>query len=118
MSNLMILGKKLDNLRLYQKAQEIGFEYILNPDTGELHRVGRANFFGSHNLELADLINFIGLNNIGSIPVHVFRNGTPLPVYDLDTGYLIGSYTLNKCGYCFRKQIAPINFCGYLKDGN
>jgi hypothetical protein len=45
MSNLKKLwGKRLKNLSLYQKAQQIGFEYILIPDTGELHRVGLDNF--------------------------------------------------------------------------
>ncbi len=103
MSNLKLLGKRLKNLSLYQKAQQIGFEYILNPDTGELHRVGLDNFWGSHNLADADLSSFIGLNDIGTIPVEVFRNGTILPVYDIETGEIIGSYPLNKCSYCFRK---------------
>lgn len=48
MSNLSILGKRLRNLRLYQEAQEIGFEYILNSHTGELHRVGIANFWSGN----------------------------------------------------------------------
>jgi hypothetical protein len=103
MSNLKLLGKRLKNLFLYQQAQQIGFEYILNPNTDELHRVGLDNFWGSHNLADADLSIFIGLNNIGIIPVDVFRDGKRLPVYDIDTGEMIGSYALNKCSYCFPK---------------
>ncbi|WP_445170958.1 hypothetical protein [Microcoleus sp.] len=104
MSNLkMLRGKRLKNLSLYQKAQQIGFEYILNPDTGELHRVGLGNFWGSHNLADANLSIFIGLNDIGIIPVDFFSDGKILPVYDIDTGEMIGSYALNKCSHCFRK---------------
>ncbi|MCL1469010.1 hypothetical protein [Argonema galeatum] len=103
MSNLKLVGKRLKNLRLYQEAQQIGFDYILNPDTGELHLVGLDNFWGSHNLADADISSFIGLNDIGTIPVEVFRDGKILPVYDLDTGEIIGEYALNKCSYCFKK---------------
>lgn len=101
MANLRIFGKKLRNIRLYQEAREIGFDYILNPNTGELHRVGLDNFWGSHNLAYSDLDGFIGLTNIGTIPVHLFQDGVELPVYELDTGEFVGTYTLNKCRHCF-----------------
>lgn len=101
MTNLKILGKMLRNFRLYQEAQEIGFEYILNPNTSELHRVGLDNFWGSHNFASADLSNFIGLTNIGDIPIDFFRDGKKLPVYDLDNGEFVGNYVLNKCRHCF-----------------
>lgn len=104
MTNLRLFGRKLENLRLYREFQEIGFDYILNPSTGELHCVGLENFWGSHNLAYADLHSFIGLTNVGILPVHVFRDGKSLPVYDLETGELIANYVLNKCQYCFSHQ--------------
>lgn len=97
MTNLKLFGRKLENLRLYREFQEIGFDYILNPNTGELHRVGLNDFVGSHNLAYADMSNFIGLTNIGILPSHVFRDGTSLPVYDIETGELIANYVLDKC---------------------
>lgn len=103
MSNLKLWGKRLKNLSFYQQAQQIGFEYILNPNTGELHRVGLDNFWGSHNLADADISSFIGLNDIGTISVDFFRDGKIIPVYDLETGEIIGRYALNKCSYCFTK---------------
>ena len=103
MDNLKLFGRKLKNLRLYREFQEIGFDYILNPNTGELHRVGLDSFSGSHNLAYADLSNFIGLTNIGVVPADIFRDGTSLPVYDLETGELIENYVLDKCQYCFKQ---------------
>ena len=87
---------------LYRKAQEIGCDYILNPDTGELHIVDPTKFQGSHNLVNANLENFICLYNLyTAVPAHLLRNGTELPVYDSDTDELIGAYLLNKCEHCF-----------------
>jgi hypothetical protein len=103
MTNLKLLGKRVRNLHLYQEAQEIGFEYLLNPNTSELHLVGLDKFGGSHNFEYADLSKFIGLTNIGITQIHVFPDGTQLPVYDLDNGEFIGIYALNKCIHCFPK---------------
>jgi hypothetical protein len=52
MSNLMkrLYGKRLKNSKIYREFQDIGFDYILNPVTQELHLVGLDNFLGSHNL--------------------------------------------------------------------
>lgn len=96
-----LAGRMLGNLRLYTEAQKVGFEYLLNPDTGELHRVASDAFWGSHNLSLSDLHNFIGLVNVGLIPATSYTDGRQLPVYDLETGMVIGSYALNKCKHCF-----------------
>ena len=101
MNNLKLFGRRLENFRVYREFQEIGFDYILNPNTGELHRVGWDNFWGSHNLAYADLSKFIGLNNIGTIPIHFFTEGKSIPIYDLETNELIANYVLNKCQYCF-----------------
>jgi hypothetical protein len=95
-----LLGKILKNIQLYREAEEIGFDYIVNPDTGELHYVHSTNFQGSHNLEQADLRTFIGLFNVGVIPLHKFQDGTQIPIHDADSGILIGTYTLNKCRHC------------------
>ena len=96
-----LYGKVLRNFELYVDAHEIGFEYILNPNTDELHRVDPPNFFGSHNLAIADLENFIGLINVGILPAHCFKDGFALPIYDLETDKCIGTYQLDKCEYCF-----------------
>ena len=95
-----LLGRTLRNIRLFREAQEIGFDYILNPHTNELHYVHTKNFFGSHNLSNADLEDFIGLFNVGVIPTHRFRDGTVLPIFDAQTGEKIGDYELNKCDHC------------------
>lgn len=101
MNEFSLYGTILKNLKLYNEAREVGFEYILNPDTGELHRVDATSFWGSHNLAIADLHDFIGLANVGLIPAHVFADGTELPVFDLLTGQQVGAYRLNKCRHCF-----------------
>ena len=97
--NYEIFGKILRNLQIFNAARKIGFEYLLNPDTGELHRV-TSDFVDSHNLHTSNLGDFIGLTNIGLIDVHRLPEGTAIPVYDLDTGVLLGTYTLKKCGHC------------------
>lgn len=97
--NVSLYGKILRNLVIFSKAKAIGFDYILNPGTGELHRVS-SDFIDSHNLHLADLGEFIGLTNVGFIDIHRFPDGTQVPVYDLDTGDLLGTYALNKCKHC------------------
>ncbi len=101
MTKFNLYGKILRNLQLYTDAREIGFEYILNTDTCELHRVNSQYFWGSHNLAIADLENFIGLTNVGILPIHDFPDGSELPILDLVTRELIGSYQLNKCRHCF-----------------
>ena len=95
-----LYGKIIMNYEIYKQFREIGFDYILNPETGELHNVN-SNMFGQHNLQNADMEKFIGLVNIGRIPAEQYNNGTILPIYDLETASLIGEYPLNKCQYCF-----------------
>lgn len=99
--DISLFGTILRNLRLYTDAQKVGFEYVLNPATGELHRVATDGFWGSHNLAFADLGSFIGLTNVGVVPAHVFLDGTELSVWDLVTGKQMGTYRLNKCRHCF-----------------
>lgn len=110
MTNLRLLHRKSINLRLYRKSEnprlypkfkQAGDDYIVNESTGELHRVGLENFWGSHNLSRADLNSFIGLTNMGILPAHVFRDGKIFPVYDRETREFIGGYVLNKCKHCF-----------------
>ena len=61
-TDIQVFGKVLKNLLLFSRAKKIGFEYLLNPDTGELHRMN-SDFIDSHNLHIADLGEFIGLSN-------------------------------------------------------
>lgn len=96
-----IYGKVLNNLQLYREAQEIGFDYIINPVSSELHDVKLGNFFGSHLLKYANLENFIGIVNWGILEIHTVPNGTCIPIFDLNTGASIGSFIVNKCQYCF-----------------
>lgn len=95
-----LYGLVLRNFRTFLKAGDIGFDYILNPETSELHFVTPLNFLGPHHLSTANLDNFIGLTNVGIIPSHAFEDGTPIPVYDLATGECLGTYILNKCSHC------------------
>ncbi|MBD2072340.1 hypothetical protein H6F86_00125 [Phormidium sp. FACHB-592] len=96
-----LYGRLLKNLKTYREFEEIGFDYILNPATQELHRIGLDNFFGSHNLKFANLENFIGISNIGVIEIHTVPDGVAIPIYDLETGNLMGDYIINKCCHCF-----------------
>ena len=98
-----LYGKILQNYKIYKEFRDIGFDYILNPDTEELHDLN-SKMFGKHNLHYADLEEFIGLVNIGSISADQYGNGTKLPIYDLETANLIGEYSLNKCKHCFPKS--------------
>ena len=98
-----VFGKVLKNIELFNNAKKIGFEYLLNPATGELHRV-TSDFIDSHNLHTANLGEFIGLTNIGLIEAHKLPDRTNIPIYDLDTGQKIGDYELDKCRFCFGEQ--------------
>ena len=96
-----LIGTIFKNFELYQKARELGYDYIVNPETDELHSV-ESEFFGSHNLHLARLENFVGIKNIGRLGIHLFPDGTQVPIYDLESKKRIGTYTLNKCKHCFK----------------
>jgi hypothetical protein len=107
MSNLIkqLHGKRLKNLiknsKIYLEFQDMGFDYILNPVTQELHLVGLDNFLGSHNLIFSNLEDFIGLYDIGVVEIQLFSDGDSVPIYDLETGDLIYEYAINKCRHCF-----------------
>jgi len=96
-----LYGRQLKNSKIYREFQDIGFDYILNPVTQELHRIDLGNFLGSHNLIFSNLEDFIGLVNIGVVEIHRFPDGVSVPIYDLETGDLIAEYTINKCLHCF-----------------
>lgn len=96
-------GIVLKNTVIFRKKQEIGFDYILNPTTGELHYI-QSNFFDSHNLHLANLEDFIGVTNVGLIEIHLLPDGTKVPIYDLCSGELICEYAINKCKHCFHSN--------------
>jgi hypothetical protein len=92
---------RLINSRIFRDFQELGFDYLLNPDTGELHDVKNGSILGAHNLLHADLGNFIGLVNWGTIPIDALPDGYVVPVHDLESGKFIGDYKIDKCEYCF-----------------
>ncbi|WP_375473540.1 hypothetical protein [uncultured Nostoc sp.] len=90
------------NIQQYQDFVNNGYNYILNPESGELHLVGLNNFRGSHGLASANLEEFWGIYNLDDdIPIHFFPDGTEISLYWYDTDELIGNYTLKKCKYCF-----------------
>ena len=97
--DFILLGKILKNKVLFLRYKKMGFEYILNPQTEELHHMN-SDFLGSHNLHASDLENFIGIKNIGMLDINKLEDGTPIPVYDLETKILLGEYRLNKCQHC------------------
>lgn len=94
------LGVVLRNYVIYERYRRAGFDYIVNPDTSELHRLDGCSFYGAHNLPTAQLGRFIGLYRLGVLPPEMFSNGTPIPVIDIETGDPL-IYILNKCGHCF-----------------
>lgn len=98
--NRYLQGIILKNTTIFREFQETGFDCILNPVTGELHHV-KSDFLDSHNLHFAALENFIGLTNAGFVKAHFLPEGSKIPVYDLNTGELIGEYVLSKCQHCF-----------------
>lgn len=99
--SINLFGTYLRNLRIFTDLKKLGFDYLVNPSTGELHRIQGGTLSGSHNLTFADLENFVGLTNLDSIPIHIYFDGTPIPVYDLFTGELVAEYPLNKCKHCY-----------------
>ena len=89
------------NRKLYDFYIRAGVEYLLNPDTDELHRVHPDYFDRPHNLATAHLQDFIPCNNVGISPVHLFDNGVEVPFYISLLDELICRYQLDKCEYCF-----------------
>jgi hypothetical protein len=98
-------SRRAENLSIYGKFQRIGCNYIWNLNTGELHRVESGGLCGSHNLVYANLNDFIGITNIGFVPIHSLPDGDIFPLYEQDTCRFIGNYRLNKCKHCFSKRM-------------
>ncbi|MDR3111436.1 MAG: hypothetical protein LBU65_17330 [Planctomycetaceae bacterium] len=86
---------------MFQQLQQQGWDYVLNLETCELHKIRGGQLDGSHNLATANLEDFIWLINMGDIPIDLYCDGTEILVYDIQTGKLLGSFTLNKCKHCF-----------------
>ncbi|MBD1865275.1 MULTISPECIES: hypothetical protein [Trichocoleus] len=103
LEKVIALGKKVKaNKQLYEELSAAGFEYVLNPKTDELHKVGLADFWGSHNLKNANLDNFLYLKNLSdAVPMHEYPDGTGIPIYHLETRQHLMNYVLNKCKHCF-----------------
>jgi hypothetical protein len=101
MVNLQLFLKRARNRSIYRKFQQLGYDYLLNPKTDELHHIESDGFRGSHNLAYANLSEFIGITNTGIVPIHVLRDGKIFPLYERETGEFIGNCRLNKCKYCF-----------------
>ncbi len=91
---------RLRNHRLFTEFGNVGFDYIWNPDTNELHSTTSDAFWNNCNLRYANLRDFIGISNIGVIPLHDLPNNFEVPAIDLITGEDLGTLTINKCGHC------------------
>ena len=89
------------NRKLYDFYVRAEVEYLINPDTDELHRVHPDYFDRPHNLATAHLQDFIPCNNVGISPVHLLDNGEEVLLYDFLLDELICRYQLDKCEYCF-----------------
>ncbi len=98
---LALSRKRRENLRRYQKFQANGYYYIYNPHTQEWHDIINGEFEGSHNLDLANLEDFIGIWDIGSIPIHRCNDGERIKIYELGSRRLLDILTLNRCKHCF-----------------
>jgi hypothetical protein len=95
-----LYGLVLNNAETFLRFRAAGFHYIINPDTHELHAVQDGSFFGAHNLTIADLGSFIGVLKSGPLPIHLYRDGSPIKLTNLVTGEAV-IYTLNKCRFCY-----------------
>jgi hypothetical protein len=103
LKELVIQGRILKNIKIFNELLKMKFDYIYNPRSKELHILSGENFCGSDNLKIAELENFIGLYDIGKIKIKNIPDHTEIPVYDIDSGIHIGNYILNKCLHCFKK---------------
>ena len=89
------------NRKLYDFYVRAEVEYLLNPDTDELHRVHPDYFDRPHNLATAHLQDFIPCNNVDYPPVHHFSDGEEVLLFNFRTRNLIRTYRINKCRHCF-----------------
>ncbi len=88
-------------IKTYLEFRQQGWDYIINPDTGELHDLRVGNFLGSHNLINASFERFYPVIDVGNMPITEVMDGEEIDVFDINTGQVIGTYILNKCGHCF-----------------
>ena len=99
---MKILKLFFKNLKLFIAFKNMRCDYILNPKTKELHKVGTArDFLGAHNLDKAKLQKFIGLKDIGDTSIDELPEGAKYYLYDFKTRKFIDKFTINKCGHCF-----------------
>ena len=103
--------EKLQMLRQIRSNRELycfyflnGVEYLINPNTGELHRVRPGYFGGSHNLATAHLQDFIPCNNVDYPPIHHLSDGEEVLLFR--TLNLICTYRINKCRHCFPDEFS------------
>lgn len=99
MFSIRLHGIVLRYLMMYQNARTIGFKYLLNPDTGELHRV-TSDLINSNHLHTANLTKYIGLANLGLIKFHILPVGTTVPIHELLLTNLLGTNTISKYKHC------------------
>lgn len=93
--------KRKTNLETFMDYKNQGWDYIINPKTGELHSLKVTDYLGCHNLKSANLKIFEPVVDLGQTSITDIKNGELIDLVDIDTGELIGTYSLNKCSYCF-----------------
>ncbi|GEM_PF-1327130 len=88
------------NFQKFLDAIKQGYHYLINKNTGELHRLDVDKFEGSHNLSYADFNNFIFAVDIGNCKIENLPEGSPVPFYDFESGEIF-TYKINKCKHCY-----------------
>jgi hypothetical protein len=106
MINMRLKKKRLKvnryrNFRSYLELEHEGWQYIINPDTGELHGIEKGNFLGCPNLINANLERFYPVVNDGEVSVKDIDDREEIEVFDVNRREVIGTYRVNKCEQCF-----------------
>ncbi len=101
-SNKRLTVKRRSNLKTFLDYKKEGWDYIINPLSGELHSLKLSDYLGCHNLQSANLERFYPIQDIGKISIQNLNDGDLIDLFDADTGELITTYPLNKCSYCLK----------------
>ena len=98
-----IYSRRANNLKTYIEAIKDGYDYAINLDTGELHKLSLENFDGAHNISTADFCNFIFVEDIGNIRIEDLPEGFVVPIFILGTDNVV-NYKINKCKHCYPQK--------------
>jgi len=97
-----LFARKLKNLATYIEAINAGYDYAINLNTNEMHKLSILNFEGAHNIPIADFSDFIFVEDIGTIRIEDLPEGFTVPIFIFGSNEMI-DYKINKCKYCYRE---------------